>query len=34
MRDGIMFSQAPEKANPNQWINLGDWVAPGKASAG
>jgi alpha-L-rhamnosidase len=28
--DGIMFSQAPEKANPNQWINLGDWVAPGK----
>ena len=30
MTDGIMFSQAPEKANPNQWINLGDWVAPGK----
>jgi alpha-L-rhamnosidase len=28
--DGIMFSQAPDKANPNQWINLGDWVAPGK----
>jgi alpha-L-rhamnosidase len=28
--NGIMFSQAPEKANPNQWINLGDWVAPGK----
>jgi alpha-L-rhamnosidase len=27
---GIMFSQAPDKANPNQWINLGDWVAPGK----
>jgi alpha-L-rhamnosidase len=27
---GIMYSQAPEKANPNQWINLGDWVAPGK----
>ena len=28
--NGIMLSQAPEKANPNQWINLGDWVAPGK----
>ena len=28
--DGIMFSQAPAKENPNQWINLGDWVAPGK----
>lgn len=28
--DGIMFSQAPDKANPNQWINLGDWVAPGQ----
>jgi len=28
--EGIMFSQAPDKANPNQWINLGDWVAPGK----
>jgi alpha-L-rhamnosidase len=28
--DGIMLSQAPDKANPNQWINLGDWVAPGK----
>lgn len=28
--DGIMFSQAPEKEKPNQWINLGDWVAPGK----
>lgn len=28
--EGIMFSQAPEKVNPNQWINLGDWVAPGK----
>ena len=27
---GIMYSQAPEKGNPNQWINLGDWVAPGK----
>jgi len=28
--DGIMFSQAPDKNNPNRWINLGDWVAPGK----
>jgi alpha-L-rhamnosidase len=28
--EGIMYSQAPEKNNPNQWINLGDWVAPGK----
>ena len=28
--DGIMFSQAPDRANPNQWINLGDWVSPGK----
>jgi alpha-L-rhamnosidase len=28
--EGIMFSQAPEKGRPNQWINLGDWVAPGK----
>jgi alpha-L-rhamnosidase len=28
--EGIMLSQAPEKNNPNQWINLGDWVAPGK----
>jgi len=27
--EGIMFSQAPEKENPNRWINLGDWVAPG-----
>jgi alpha-L-rhamnosidase len=27
---GIMFSQAPDKANPNEWLNLGDWVAPGK----
>jgi alpha-L-rhamnosidase len=29
-KDGIMYSQAPDRANPNQWINLGDWVAPGK----
>jgi alpha-L-rhamnosidase len=28
--DGIMLSQAPEKERPNQWMNLGDWVAPGK----
>jgi alpha-L-rhamnosidase len=28
--EGIMYSQAPEKGNPNRWINLGDWVAPGK----
>jgi alpha-L-rhamnosidase len=29
-KEGIMYSQAPDKTNPNQWINLGDWVAPGK----
>jgi alpha-L-rhamnosidase len=28
--EGIMFSQAPEKEKPNRWMNLGDWVAPGK----
>lgn len=28
--DGIMFSQAPDREKPNQWINLGDWCAPGK----
>ena len=28
--DGIMFSQAPEKENPNRWLNLGDWCAPGE----
>ena len=28
--DGTMFSQAPDRSKPNQWINLGDWVAPGK----
>jgi alpha-L-rhamnosidase len=28
--DGIMFSRAPEIDNPNRWMNLGDWVAPGK----
>ena len=29
-KEGIMFSQAPDKENPNRWINLGEWVAPGK----
>ena len=29
-QDGIMYSQAPDRSKPNQWINLGDWVAPGK----
>lgn len=29
-QEGIMFSQAPDLAKPNRWINLGDWVAPGK----
>lgn len=24
--DGIMFSQAPGPANPNRWLNLGDWA--------
>jgi alpha-L-rhamnosidase len=28
--DGIMFSQAPERENPNRWMNLGDWCAPGE----
>ena len=28
--DGIMFSQAPDTANPNRWLNLGDWCAPGQ----
>jgi alpha-L-rhamnosidase len=28
--DGIMFSQAPDRQKPNQWLNLGDWCAPGK----
>jgi alpha-L-rhamnosidase len=31
--DGIMFSQAPNPSNPNQWLNLGDWCAPGKFPA-
>ena len=29
-KEGIMFSQAPATANPNKWLNLGDWAAPGK----
>jgi alpha-L-rhamnosidase len=29
-KDGIMFSQAPDPAKPNTWLNLGDWCAPGK----
>jgi len=31
--DGIMYSQAPEASNPNKWLNLGDWCAPGKLPA-
>jgi alpha-L-rhamnosidase len=27
---GIMFSQAPTPAKPNQWLNLGDWAQPNK----
>ena len=26
--NGIMFSQAGRDGKPNQWLNLGDWVAP------
>lgn len=29
-KDGIMFSQAPDTARPNRWMNLGDWCSPGK----
>jgi alpha-L-rhamnosidase len=29
-KNGIMFSQAPDTANPNEWLNLGDWASPGK----
>jgi alpha-L-rhamnosidase len=29
-KEGIMYSQAPDRADPNQWINLGEWVTPGK----
>lgn len=28
--EGITRSQAPSRDKPNRWINLGDWVAPGK----
>ena len=27
--DGIMYSQAPDTARPNRWLNLGDWCVPG-----
>jgi alpha-L-rhamnosidase len=29
-KKGIMFSQAPEPSNPNEWLNLGDWAVPFK----
>jgi alpha-L-rhamnosidase len=29
-KEGIMFSQAPDTAKPNQWLNLGDWALPDK----
>ena len=29
-KEGIMFSQAPDTAKPNRWMNLGDWCSPGK----
>lgn len=32
--DGIMFSQAPDPAKPNQWMNLGDWCSPGDLPPG
>ncbi len=32
-KDGIMYSQAPDPAKPNRWLNLGDWCAPGKLPA-
>lgn len=32
-KDGIMYSQAPDAAKPNRWLNLGDWCAPGKLPA-
>jgi alpha-L-rhamnosidase len=28
--NGVMYSQAPDKSKPNRWINLGEWVTPGK----
>ena len=27
-QEGIMHSQAPDPAKPNQWLNLGDWAQP------
>jgi len=32
-KEGIMYSQAPDTAKPNRWLNLGDWCAPGKLPA-
>jgi len=29
-KDGIMLSQAPDTANPNRWLNLGDWAPASK----
>ena len=29
-KEGIMLSQAPDTANPNRWLNLGDWAVPDK----
>jgi len=29
-QDGIMHSRAPDPARPNNWMNLGDWCAPGR----
>jgi alpha-L-rhamnosidase len=29
-KEGIMYSQAPDTARPNRWLNLGDWCAPGQ----
>jgi alpha-L-rhamnosidase len=29
-KEGIMFSQAPDTAKPNEWLNLGDWAVPDK----
>jgi alpha-L-rhamnosidase len=32
-KEGIMYSQAPDTARPNRWLNLGDWCAPVKLPA-
>jgi len=29
-KEGIMFSQSPDPAKPNQWLNLGDWAPASK----